>query len=593
MRILGISAYYHDSAAALVEDGRIVAAAQEERFSRVKHDARFPDSAIRACLATAGWRAEQIDIVVFYEKPLLKFERILATYLQHAPRGLRAFVTGMPVWLGEKLLQRSALTRALRRIDPDVDWASRLRFSEHHLSHAAGAFFLSPFERAAIVTIDGVGEWATTTIGVGAGNSIRILQEQHFPHSLGLLYSAFTHHLGFRVNSGEYKVMGLAPYGTPRFAMRIMERMVAIADDGSFRLDPRYFAYETSLEMTAPAFAELLGGAPRAPRGELTPYHFDVAASIQAVTETIVSRIAAHAQTVTGERHLCLAGGVALNGVANGVLLRSGRFDGIWVQPASGDAGGALGAALAYAHLVAREARSVAADGGDAMRGALLGPGYSDADIEARLRRMGVSFDRSPSEAELLATAVDALERGETVGWFQGRMEFGPRALGARSILADPRRPDMKERLNRDVKQRESFRPFAPAIPAEEREDWFRCTHEVPYMQFVVPVVPSPPVAIPAVTHVDGTARVPTVAAGTHPRFHALLRAFGAWTGCPVLVNTSFNLRGEPIVESPEDAVRCLVESGLDIAVIGGCVVRRQAQDPALRTGYTSRLVSD
>lgn len=613
MRILGISAYYHDSAAALIEDGRIVAAAAEERFSRTRHDAVFPERAVRRCLETAGWTAADVDIVVFYEKPLLKFERLLSNFLRHAPRGLRAFVTAMPVWLREKLLQRRELALSLAAIDPDVDWHPKLRFSEHHLSHAASAFYPSPFARAAVVTIDGVGEWATTTIGVGEGSSVRILEELHFPHSLGLLYSAFTYHLGFRVNSGEYKVMGLAPYGRPIFAERILERMVTLAEDGSFTLDPRYFAFETELVMTTAAFGELLEGARRAPDEPLTRYHADVAASLQSVTETIVMRIAQHAKAVTGMSHLCLAGGVALNGVANGVLKRSGLFADVWVQPASGDAGGAVGAALAYAHLVGGVERpDPGPSGADGMQGAYLGPGYSDDEVARRLEGLGARVERFESDAAMLDATVDALARGETVGWFQGRMEFGPRALGARSILADPRVAEMRERLNRDVKHREGFRPFAPAVPLEDAPAWFELDGAGAYMQFVVPVAASeqrrapesaPPLftgerptltsTIPAVTHVDGSARVQTVDARTNPRFHALLRAWGARTGCPVLVNTSYNLRGEPIVESPEDAFRCLMESGLDLAVMGRTIVRRAAQDPAQRTGYSAALVSD
>lgn len=592
MKLLGVSTFYHDSAAALVEGGRVVAAAQEERFTRVRHDASFPARAITASLETAGWRPDELDHVVLYEKPLVKFERLLSTYLHHAPHGWTSFVKAMPLWLGEKLLQRRLLERELKKLAPDVDWHSKLLFSEHHLSHAASAFYPSPFERAAVLTFDGVGEWETTTIGVGHGRALDLKQSLHFPHSIGFLYSAFTYHLGFRVNSGEYKVMGLAPYGTPKFADLIRAHLIDARDDGSFALDQSYFDYAAGLTMTSPRFETLLG-VPRRGAGEpLTSVHSDLAASVQAVTEELVLRIAAHAARTTGERNLCLAGGVALNGVANAAILRSGLFDRVWVQPAAGDAGGAIGAALAVAHLAFDAAREQGA-GGDGMRGALLGPGYSDDEIASRLERAGALFARAESVEAMIAWATDALISGETVGWFQGRMEFGPRALGARSILADPRRPEMQARLNAQVKQRESFRPFAPAVLLDSAASWFDLKVEAPYMQYVVPLAANRRSDVPAVTHVDGSARVQTVLADTNPRFHALLTEFHRRTGCPMLVNTSYNLRGEPIVESPEDAWRCLMESGLDVAVIGRCLLRRAAQDPALKSGYSATLVPD
>jgi carbamoyltransferase len=560
-RILGISAFYHDSAAALVVDGRIAAAAQEERFTRVKHDARFPAEAIRYCLDQAGLKASDLDHVVFYEKPFIMFERLLETYLAFAPRGYNSFRLAIPLWLKEKLFQKRLLRQNLREIDPGIDWEQRMLFTDHHQSHAASAFFASPFEEAAVLTLDGVGEWTTTSSGLGRGNQLEISREIHFPHSIGLLYSAFTYYTGFKVNSGEYKVMGLAPYGEPKYVDRIFEHLVDLKDDGSFRLDLQYFNYCTGLTMTTDRFHDLFGGAPRKPEQLLNQHHMDLAASIQKATEEIVLRLARSAAKETGSANLCLAGGVALNCVANGKILRDGRFKNIWIQPAAGDAGGALGAALAAHHQFSGAPRVVS--GEDSMSGAYLGPGYAQADIEARLERAGARFTVL-GDAELISSTVQALADEKAVGWFQGRMEFGPRALGARSILGDPRSATMQRSLNLRVKYRESFRPFAPAVLREDLADWFELEADSPYMLLVADLVERRRRAmtaqeqalfgidklnvsrseIPAVTHVDYSARIQTVHADTNPRFHALIRAFKQHTGCPVLVNTSFNVRG-------------------------------------------------
>ncbi|MCC6588233.1 MAG: carbamoyltransferase [Bryobacterales bacterium] len=582
MRVLGISAFYHDSAAALVDDGMIIAAAQEERFSRRKHDASFPAAAIRFCLERAGARLSELDAVAFYEKPFLKFERLLETYLSFAPRGFRSFRMAMPVWLREKLFQKDLLTKELRAIDGSFD-PSRLRFTEHHLSHAASAFFPSPFGEAAILTMDGVGEWATTSAGIGRGASVEIHKEIHFPHSLGLLYSAFTYYCGFKVNSGEYKVMGLAPYGRPIYKAKIFESLVDVRPDGSFCLNLEYFNYTTGLTMTNARFDDLLGGPPRSPQCELNQHYKDCAASIQAVVEEIVLKIARPLRQETGMAHLCLAGGVALNSVANGRLLRERIFDDIWIQPAAGDAGGALGAALAVCSARHTPYR-------DAMQGALLGPDYTQAEIERYLYGEGARF-QVLTDDHLLEACVESLTRGDALGWFQGRMEFGPRALGARSILADPRSPAMQARLNEKVKHRETFRPFAPAVPREFLPEWFELDRDSPYMLLVCPVAERRRGLMPAVTHVDGSARVQTVNHYDHPRFHDLLMRFGEHTGCPVLVNTSFNVRGEPLVTTPQDAFRCFLGTGLDSLAIGSCFLRKQEQNAELRelfAGYES-----
>jgi carbamoyltransferase len=608
VRVVGISAYYHDSAAALVVDGHILAAAQEERFSRVKHDARFPAHALAYCLREGGVRAEDVDVVCFYDKPFLKFERLLETYLAFAPRGFASFARSMPLWVREKLFQKREIVRELRALAPDVDWPERLRFTEHHLSHAASAFYPSPFDEAAILTVDGVGEWATASTGVGRGRTIELQRELHFPHSLGLLYSAFTAYLGFRVNSGEYKVMGLAPYGTPRYADLILRELMDLKDDGSFRLDQRYFAYATGLRMTGDAFAQLFGGPPRAPESALEPRHLDLAASIQRVCDEVVLRMTRALAAETGLRDLCLAGGVALNCVSNGKVLRDGVFRRLWIQPAAGDAGGAVGSALAAYH-DAHE-RSVVVP--DAMSGALLGPACARDDVEERLRAAGAVYEVLDDDA-MDQRVSRAIADGQAVGWVQGRMEFGPRALGARSILADPRSPRMQSVLNLKVKFRESFRPFAPAVLAERAAEWFELDVESPYMLLVAEVARARrcPLSdadaalvgldrlrtarsqIPAVTHVDGSARVQTVDARRNPRFHRLLRAFERLTSCPALVNTSFNVRGEPIVCTPDDALRCFLATDLDALAIEHCFLAKDAQPPALRAAFRPALGDD
>ena len=617
MKVLGISAFYHDSAAALIEDGRIVAAAQEERFSRRRHDARFPSSAIASCLQFARTKVEDIDLIVFYEKPFLKFERLLETYVGFAPRGLASFAKAMPLWVHEKLLLRRFLVKEFSKLAEKIDWDSRLMFSEHHYSHAASAFFPSPFKDAAILTVDGVGEWATTSLALGRDTRIEMLREIRFPHSLGLLYSAFTYYLGFRVNSGEYKVMGLAPYGRPTYRDTILSKLIDLKDDGSFRLDMSYFDYATGLRMTSDAFAQLFGGPPRTPPEPLTQRHMDIAASIQSVLDEAMLRIGRDLATRTGRRKLCLAGGVALNCVTNGKLLRSGIFSDIWIQPAAGDAGGAIGAALGAYHLVQGDeprrtfTHSSSADL-DGMNGSFLGPGYSQSEIERRLNALGARF-RVLSDDELISAAVDALERKDVLGWFQGRMEFGPRALGARSILADPRDPEMQAKLNLKVKFRESFRPFAPAILRESLSEWFDLDVDSPYMLLVADVARAhrtespegnanlpwldrlkiPRSDIPAATHVDGSARIQTVHAQTNPRFHALISAFANRTNCPVLVNTSFNVRGEPIVCTPEDAFRCFMGTRIDSLAIGNCFLPRNEQDETLARRYHQDIEPD
>ena len=590
MRILGISAFYHDSAAALVDNGRIVAAAQEERFTRTRHDARFPRHAIAYCLSETGITLDAVDFVAFYDKPFLKFERLLETYSAFAPRGFRSFSMAMPVWLREKLFQKSLLKKELQKFAGNADWRHRLLFAEHHQSHAASAFFPSPFREAAVLTMDGVGEWATTSLGYGDDNRLEIRKEIHFPHSLGLLYSAFTYYTGFKVNSGEYKVMGLAPYGEPKYVDLIFDRLLDLKSDGSFRLDMTYFDYCTGLRMTNGKFHALFGAPPRRPDEPLTQHHMDLAASIQAVIEEVVLRLTRTAARETGSENLCLAGGVALNCVANGKVLRDGRFRRIWIQPAAGDAGGALGAALCAYHLFKNQPRD--AGRGDAMSGAFLGPSFAQAEIEARLRACGARFTVLGLD-ELVNRAATALADGKAVGWFQGRMEFGPRALGARSILADPRSPTMRTVLNDKVKHRESFRPFAPSVLREDASDWFELEGESPYMLLVADVVKPHRLEIPAVTHVDDSARIHTVDRATNPRYHGLLEAFKARTGCPVLVNTSFNVRGEPIVCTPQDAFRCFMGTDIDVLVAGDCYLEKRAQDRSLARDYTHAFAPD
>jgi carbamoyltransferase len=609
MRILGISAFYHDSAAALIEDGRIVAAVQEERFTRRKHDASFPHNAIGYCLEQAGIAADGLDHAVFYDKPFLKFERLLETYIALAPRGFRSFKMSIPLWLREKLFQKSLLTDELGKFSGDFD-NSRLLFCEHHLSHAASAFYPSPFDSAAVLTMDGVGEWATTSAAMGDGHRLEIFQEIHFPHSLGLLYSAATYYTGFKVNSGEYKVMGLAPYGEPKYAKLILDKLLDLKPDGSFRLDMSFFDYCTGFTMTNDRFAELFGQPVRSPDQLLTQFHMDVAASIQAVLDEAVLRLARSLAKQTGSRNLCLAGGVALNCVANGKVLRDGSFDNIWIQPAAGDAGGAVGAALAAYHIFKDQPRKT--DATDGMSGSFLGPTFSQVEIERRLTAAGAKF-AVLGEAAMIETAAQALVDERAVGWFQGRMEFGPRSLGARSILGDPRSPAMQKNLNLKVKYRESFRPFAPAVLREDVSEWFDLASDSPYMLIVADVrkdkhrgmspdqqalfgIDKLNVArseIPAVTHVDYSARIQTVHRETNRLFHALLSRFKALTGCPVLVNTSFNVRGEPIVCTPEDAFRCFMGNELDMLVVGNCVLQKAEQDPGLKSDYRLSLDAD
>ncbi len=611
MRILGISAYYHDSAAALVEDGEVIAAAQEERFSRKKHDSKFPHRAIRWCLESSATRPGDLDLVAFYDKPFLKFERLLETYLAFAPRGFDSFRQALPLWIKEKLFQRRLLAQELGQLDDNVDWERRLLFSEHHLSHAASAFFPSPFERAAILTMDGVGEWTTTSLALGDGRDLKVIREIHFPHSLGLLYSAFTYYTGFKVNSGEYKVMGLAPYGDPRFANAIRESLIDVKEDGSFRLNLEYFEYCTGLTMTNGRFDELFGGPPRKPEAPLTQREMDLAASIQAVTEEVVLKLARSVARETGEKNLCLAGGVALNCVANGKLLRERRFDRLWLQPAAGDAGGALGAALVAYHLFQKQGRPIngALDG---MHGGYLGPEYGQADIEHWLSKAGAVFEPMDDEA-LLEACARSLTEGKALGWFQGRMEFGPRALGARSILGDARSPTMQKMLNLKVKYRESFRPFAPSVLSEDAAQWFDLDVDSPYMLLVADVAQAhripmtdeqnglfgiaklniPRSSIPAVTHVDYSARVQTVHRETNARYHELLCRYKRLTGCPVIVNTSFNVRGEPIVCTPEDAFRCFMGTEIETLAMGNCFLVKERQNPALRQNYEHRFEPD
>jgi carbamoyltransferase len=611
MRILGISAFYHDSAAALVEDGHIVAAAQEERFTRKKQDARYPENAIQYCLDEGGVTLDDLDYVVFYEKPFVKFERLIETYLAFAPRGFDSFRMALPLWLKEKLFQKNLVGKRLKARAPDFDWERKLLFSEHHRSHAASAFYPSPFDEALILTMDGVGEWATTSMGIGRHHGIEMLKEIHFPHSLGLLYAAFTYYTGFKVNSGEYKVMGLAPYGEPRYAQAILDNVIDLKPDGSFHLNQEYFDYCVGLRMTNGRFDRLFGGPPRDPAALLEQRHMDLAASVQAVTEEAVLRMVRSLVAETGLRKLCLAGGVALNCVANGKVLRDGAIDDLWVQPAAGDAGGALGAALAAYHEFLGQPRLVG-NVLDGMQGAYLGPGFANEEIADRLGKAGAVFDIVEDDA-VIGHTVDALIAEQAVGWFQGRMEFGPRALGARSILGDPRSPQMQRQLNLKVKFRESFRPFAPSVLREDVAEWFELDRDSPYMLVVADILEDRryPVSqedkslfgidrlntirseIPAVTHVDMSARVQTVHKETNPRYHALLSAFKARSGCPVLVNTSFNVRSEPIVCTPEDAFRCFMGTDIELLVAGNCIARKEKQDPALRVDYKDTFEPD
>ena len=597
INVLGLSAYYHDSAATLLVDGRIVAAAQEERFTRNKHDAAFPANAIAYCLDEAGLSLDEIDYVTFYDKPLVKFERLLETYLAFAPKGFRSFVMAIPIWLKEKLFLKVTLKRELAALSGlEQTDLPPLLFHEHHGSHAASAFYASPFKKAAVLCLDGVGEWATSSVWLGDGSTLTPQWEIQFPHSLGLLYSAFTYYTGFKVNSGEYKLMGLAPYGEPRYVDLIKAHLIDIKPDGTFRLDMRYFNYATGLTMTNRRFDRLFGGPPRQPEAELTQREMDIAASIQVVTEEIVLKLANTILSELGTEHLCLAGGVALNCVANGRLDREGPFRSVWIQPAAGDAGGALGAALATWHQYLDQPR-VADDQTDSMRGAYLGKAYDRAAVESCLEAMSAPY-RWVSDDQLMPEVASALANGAVVGWLNGRMEFGPRALGARSILGDARSPKMQSVMNLKIKNRESFRPFAPAIAADAVTHWFNTDYDSPYMLKVATVKDEHRIAmsdeekalfgieklnvarstVPAITHVDYSARLQTVHSDTNPRFHTLIKAFEGLTDCPILINTSFNVRGEPIVCSPEDAYRCFMRTEMDVLVLENALLLKSEQ---------------
>ena len=613
MYILGISAFYHDSAACIIKDGEIIAAAQEECFTRKKHDTGFPHHAILYCLKEAQIDVQEIKNVVFYEKPFMKFERLLETYLAFAPKGFISFAKAMPVWIKDKLFQKSSLVKELQFTlgGREINWRERLLFSEHHLSHAASAFYPSPFESAAILTLDGVGEWTTTSLALGKGSKLKVMKEIHFPHSLGLLYSAFTYYIGFKVNSGEYKVMGLAPYGDPCYADLIKDKLITVADDGSFQLDMSYFEYATGLTMTNKKFDSLFGGPPRKPEAKLTQREMDLAASIQKVTESIIVKIAKDIAKSTGERNLCLAGGVALNCVANGVLLREKIFDNIWIQPAAGDAGGALGAALSVWYLHHNNERKISVQK-DSMKGSYLGPEFSNTEIETELKACGAVYKKL-SENELIEQVATALSDEKAIGWMQGRMEFGPRALGGRSIIADPRSPFMQKQLNLKVKYRESFRPFAPSVLREDVHEWFDLNTDSPYMLFVADVckdkhrvmtneeeelfgidkLNAPRSSVPAITHVDYSARIQTVHKDTNPRYHAVISKFKDKTGCPIVVNTSFNVRGEPIICSPSDAFKCFMGTELDVLAIGNYLLFKKEQDEAIKDNYEKRYELD
>lgn len=605
MFILGISAFFHDSAACLIKDGKIIAAAQEERFTRKKHDASFPKNAILFCIRFADIDPEEITSVVFYEKPFVKFERLLETYLAFAPKGFLSFARSMPLWVKEKFFQKTKLVAELNNtLSNNVDWRGRLLFSEHHLSHAASAYYPSPFDSAAVLTLDGVGEWTTTSLAIGKGSDLNVMKEIRFPHSLGLLYSAFTYYTGFKVNSGEYKVMGLAPYGKPVYADLIRKNLMDIADDGSFKLDMSYFNYATGLTMTNNKFHELFGGPPRASETELTQREMNLAASVQKVTEEIVLKLAKGIAMETGERNLCLAGGVALNCVANGILYREKIFDNIWIQPAAGDAGGAVGAALSVWYLHYKNKR-IHSNEQDTMMGAYLGPEFTDSQIEAELTACGAVFNKF-TKREMIERVASAIADEKAVGWMQGRMEFGPRALGGRSIIADPRSPVMQKLLNLKIKYRESFRPFAPSVLREDVGEWFEHDNDSPYMLLVADVKKDKRLAmtkeekalfgidklnvhrssVPAITHVDYSARIQTVHADTNPLYHALISKFKEKTGCPLVINTSFNVRGEPIVCKPIDAFKCFMGTEMDVLAVGNYVLYKEQQDEKLKENY-------
>jgi carbamoyltransferase len=612
MYILGISSYYHDSGACLLHDGKILAAVQEERFSRIKHDNSFPCQAIQYCIKQAGIEPLEIDNIVFYEKPFLKFERLLETYLAFAPRGFRSFASAMPIWIKEKLYQKYNLVKSLENVlDPDIDWSKKLLFSEHHLSHAASAFYPSPFKEAAVLTLDGVGEWTTTSLAIGDGKDLTVLKEIHFPHSLGLLYSAFTYYTGFKVNSGEYKVMGLAPYGEPKYVDLIKDNLIQIKEDGSFHLDMSYFDFCIGLTMTNEKFHELFGGPPRESEAELSQREMDIAASVQKVTEEVLIKLAKNIAKETGKKNLCLAGGVALNCVANGILSKEKIFENIWVQPAAGDAGGALGAAFATWHLAHGRKRNITTFR-DEMSGSYLGPSFTDNEIEDFLIQAGAIFHKLDEE-EIIDRVANALSTGNAVGWMQGRMEFGPRALGNRSIIADPRSALMQKQLNLKVKYRESFRPFAPSILREHVGEWFEHEGDSPYMLLVANVKDDkklemsteqqalfgieklnvPRSSVPAITHVDYSARIQTVHADTNSKYHALITRFNEITGCPLVVNTSFNVRGEPIVCSPADAFKCFMGTELDVLALGNYLLLKKEQDASFQEDYKDKYELD
>tara|TARA_B100000575_G_C23110470_1_gene641420 strand:- start:49 stop:1872 length:1824 start_codon:yes stop_codon:yes gene_type:complete len=594
MYLLGISAYYHDSSACILKDDKIIAAVQEERFTRRKNDNSFPINSINYCLKEANIHKREIDNVIFYDKPFLKFERIIETYLAFAPRGIQSFIYSMPIWLKEKLFQKNLIIKELRKLDKNVDWKKKLLFSEHHLSHAASAFYPSPFEEAAILTMDGVGEWATSSLSFGKNNKITILKEMYFPHSLGLLYSAFTYYIGFKVNSGEYKLMGLAPYGQPKYYDIIKENLIDIKDDGSFFLNMDYFNYCVGLTMTNRKFDRLFGGPARKNESEITQKEMDIASSIQLVTEEIILKTVKHLKQISNTKNLCLSGGVALNCVANGRILKSKIFENIWIQPASGDAGGSLGAAYATYFIKYNKLRKV--NRYDTMQSSLLGPQYSEKEIEDSLQKNNMKFKKY-KENEVYKFVSQKLVEQKTIGWMQGRMEFGPRALGCRSILADPRAADMQKKLNLKIKFRESFRPFAPSVIEEKLSDWFNTAQISPYMLFVSKVQSSKRIkiinekftkidqinnkrsSIPAVTHVDYTARIQTVSEKSNTKFYKLLEEFFKITGCPILINTSFNVRGEPIVCSPDDAINCFMSTDLDILVMQNYILIKSEQD--------------
>jgi carbamoyltransferase len=610
MNILGISAFYHDSAAALVKDGEIIAAAQEERFTRKKHDPSFPINSIYFCLKSQNLSFQDLDYIVFYEKPFLKFERLLETYLAFSPFGFRSFSKSMPVWIKEKLFQKNLLLKKFKELAPSLDIEKKLLFSEHHLSHAASAYYPSGFDKAIVLTMDGVGEWTSTSVAIGKGKDLEIVKEIHFPHSLGLLYSAMTYYTGFKVNSGEYKVMGLAPYGEPKYANLILEHLIDLKPDGSYKLNLEYFNYCTGLTMTNEKFHKLFGGPPRKPEQKLTQKDMDLAASIQKVTEEVMLTLTRSLKKEYGISNLCMAGGVALNCVANGKILKEGNYKKIFIQPASGDAGGAIGAALAVNYLFLGQ--ELVASSKDRMKGSYLGPEFSQTEIEHRLQKIGAKFEVL-TEEQLYKECVEGLVKEKALGWFQGKMEFGPRALGGRSILGDPRSPKMQSQLNLKVKYRESFRPFAPAVLREEVHNWFELDVDSPYMLLVADVhskikikmteaqeklfgiekLNVPRSSIPAVTHVDYSARIQTVHFDTNPRFYNLLKKFHQETGCPVLVNTSFNVRGEPIVNTPEDAFRCFMGTEIELLAIGNCLLRKENQDPSLKLSYKDAFELD